>query len=87
MKLRNTSHLAPLTPAVSTTTEFATAQQDQIAELTARLTTIERRYNGQQKRIAAQEAFAKAITTENAELRKRLRFLENASKLTTGPKQ
>lgn len=77
---------APLTPALDygTTAEFAANQQAQIAELTARLTTIERRYNGQQKRIAAQEAFATTITVENEDLRKRLRFVENAPKLKAG---
>ena len=75
-----------LTPN-STTNEFAVSQQEQIAELCARLAGIERRYNGQQKRIAVQDKFIASLTAENTEVRKRLRFLENAAELKVGPKQ
>jgi hypothetical protein len=74
-----------LTPN-SSTNEFAASQQEQIAALCARLAGVERRYNGQQKRIASQEAFIATLTAENAEVRKRLRFLENAAKLKAGPR-
>jgi hypothetical protein len=86
MKLRNTSPLKPLTPAVSTTTEFATAQQEQIAALCARLAGIERRFNAQQQRIGSLQKFNIIMKAENVDLRKRLRFLENAAKLTAGPR-
>ena len=85
---RNTSTLDPLTPSLyGGTNEFAAYQQKQIAELCARLAGIERRYNGQQKRIGEQEHFITTLKTEGEDLRKRLRFLENATKLTPSPKE
>ena len=71
--------------AEATRREFAADQQKQIAELCARLAGLERRFNGQQKRIAQQEQFITKLRSEGSELRKRLRFVENAAKLTTGP--
>ena len=68
----------------SNTAEFAASQQKQIAELCARLAGVERRFNAQQQRIGRQDRFIETLTAEGNEARLRLRFLENAAKLTAG---
>lgn len=80
---RNLASQPAITPALQygTAGEFQAEQQKKIAELSARLAGVERRYNVQQRRIGVQETFIASLKAEAAEARKRLRFLENSAKL------